>query len=72
MQEDDWNRSQGAYVANCLGMVVRWMYNSKEFSLFTDLINKTPSEEETFESIRERILSKLGVLGEETVVDGSI
>lgn len=72
MQEDDWNRSQGAYVANCLGMVVRWMYNSKEFKLFTDIISKTSVEDESLEAVKAKILAKLGVSGKETVANGSI
>ena len=48
------------------------MYDSKEFKLFTDIINKTSGEDESLEAVKAKILVKLGVSGKETVANGSI
>jgi len=59
LSADDWEKSQGAYVANCLGMIVRWAYSADDFALFTDLIDKQSEVNVTLESVKQKILKML-------------
>lgn len=60
IKADTEQRIFNVYTADSLGMIIRYLYGTTEFQLYSDFINVEEEKSETKEEVIEKILSLLG------------
>ena len=59
LNDDTESRLHKIYTADCLGMIVKWVYGVDDFKLYSDYVVKDEKPAETKEQVLNKILGLL-------------